>query len=87
MNSAFSSVHFYVTLKDDFGDRCLENGGASLFSDIDDPYSDAKDRLTPGKVYPVLGVEDQGRHLTVIDDAGRPWSASTGLFKFAPEQN
>ena len=79
------SVHFYVTLKDDFGDKCRENDAASLFEDLENPYGDARDRLTPGRVYPVLGVEDQGRHLTVIDDSGRPWTTATGLFKFADD--
>ena len=83
--ATFDSVHFYVTLKDDFDDKCRENDGQSLFDDIENPYSDARERLTPGRVYPVMEVADQGRHLTVIDDAGRPWTAVTGLFKFAEE--
>lgn len=85
MSSAFDSVHFYVTLKDNFSERCQENDRQSLFDDLENPYSDARSRLTPGRVYPVMGVEDQGRHLTVIDDAGRPWTAVTGLFKFADD--
>ena len=79
------SVFFYVTLKDDFPDRCRENEAETLFDDLDNPYLDAKERLTPGRVYPVMGVGDDGRRLTVIDDNGRPWNAFTGLFKFAED--
>ena len=77
------SVHFYVTLKDDFPDRCRENEVQALFEDLDNPYLDAQGRLTPGKIYPVMKVGDDGRLLTVIDDLGRPWTAVTGLFKYA----
>ena len=79
------SVHFYVTLKDDFIDRLRENESRSLFEELENPYLDARERLTPGKIYPVLGVTDEGRQLTVIDDHGHPWTAVTGLFKFAEE--
>ena len=78
-------VHFYVTLKDDFIDRCRENDLSNLFEDLDNPYQDARDRLTPGKIYPVLSVKDDGRTLTVVDDLGRLWTAVTGLFKFAED--
>ena len=78
-------VHFYVTLKDDFFDRCRENELSNLFEDLDNPYRDARDRLTPGKIYPVLNVKDDGRTLTVVDDLGRLWTAVTGLFKFAED--
>lgn len=77
------SVHFYVTLKDDFPDRCRENEVQALFEDLENPYLDARGRLTPGKVYPVMRVGEDGRRLTVIDDLGRPWTAVTGLFKYA----
>jgi hypothetical protein len=77
------SVHFYVTLKDDFDERCRENETQTLFEDLDNPYLDARGRLTPGRVYPVLKVGLDGRHLTIIDDRGRPWNTMTGLFKFA----
>jgi hypothetical protein len=80
------SVFFYVTLKDDFVDRCVENEAGSLFDDLENPYKDAKRRLTPGRVYPVMGIGEDGRRLTVIDDLGRPWKAMTGLFKYAEEQ-
>ena len=80
------SVFFYVTLKDDFAERCRESEGESLFDDLDNPYIDARGRLTPGRIYPVMGVRDDGRRLTVIDDEGRPWNAMTGLFKFADER-
>jgi hypothetical protein len=78
-----SSVHFYLTLKDDFIDRVRENESRSLFDELENPYLDARERLTPGKIYPVMKVTDEGRHLTVIDDQGHPWTAVTGLFKFA----
>ena len=77
------AVHFYVTLKDDFIERCQENNVQNLFDDLENPYQDAFGRLTPGKVYPVLNVRDDGRALTVIDDLGHLWTAVTGLFKFA----
>ncbi len=77
------SVHFYVTLKDDFSDRCRENEVQALFEDLENPYLDARGRLTPGKVYPVMNVGENGRRLTVIDDLGHPWNAVTGLFKYA----
>ncbi|MCK5734991.1 MAG: hypothetical protein KAH21_00880 [Spirochaetaceae bacterium] len=77
------SVHFYVSLKDDFTERCQENELQTLFDDLDNPYQDASSRLTPGKVYPVMNVGDDGRRLTVIDDLGRLWTAVTGLFKYA----
>jgi len=76
------SVHFYVTLKDDFADKCRENEIQNLFDDLDNPYQDAQNRLTPGKIYPVLEVGNDGRALTVIDDLGRLWTAVTGLFKY-----
>ncbi len=77
------SAHFYVTLKDDFFEKYLENEAVNLFEDLENPYHDAMDRLTPGKVYPVMNVEDNGRALTVIDDLGRMWTVVTGLFKYA----
>jgi len=77
------SAFFFVTLKDDFLERCDENECVTLFDDLDNPYLDAKGRLTPGRVYPVMKVGKDGRYLTVIDDHGRPWSTLTGLFKFA----
>jgi hypothetical protein len=80
------SVFFYVTLKDDFEDRCVENEKGVLFEDLENPYKDAEERLTPGRIYPVLGIGEDGRRLTVIDDRGRPWKALTGLFKYAEDQ-
>lgn len=79
------AVFFYVTLKDDFKDRCRETEAEMLFDDLENPYSDAKGRLTPGKKYPVMGICDDGRRLVVIDDQGCPWNALTGLFKYADE--
>ncbi len=79
------SVHFYVTLKSDFLERCSENEGSSLFDNLDNPWLEARRRLTPGRVYPVLGVEQQGRILTILDDTGHEWSAALGLFKFADD--
>ena len=78
-------VCFYVTLKDDFKERCRETETGLLFDDLENPYSDAKQRLTPGRVYPVMGISEDGRHLVVIDDQGRPWNAHTGLFKYADD--
>jgi len=77
------SAHFYVTLKDDFNERFQENEVQNLFDDLDNPYKDAMKRLTPGKIYPVMNVGDDGRAITVIDDLGRLWTAVTGLFKYA----
>ena len=82
MSSAFAP-RFYVTLKDDFTDRCAESRSAGLFPDLEDPYLLAVGHLTPGRVYPVMTVDDGGRRLTVLDDVGRPWEGLTGLFKFA----
>jgi len=77
------SVHFYVTLKDDFNEKFQENKAQNLFDDLDNPYQDAMNRLTPGKIYPVMNVGEDGRAITVIDDLGRLWTAVTGLFKYA----
>ncbi len=79
-------AHFYVTLKDEFPMRCSENHGFDLFDDLDNPWEDARERLTYGRLYPVLAVGEKGHSLTVIDDSGRQWSAATGLFKYAAER-
>jgi|GEM_PF-1524467 len=76
-------VYFYVTLKDDFSERYRENETQNLFDDLENPYRDARDRLTPGRIYPVMNVGENGRQITVIDDLGRLWTAVTGLFKYA----
>jgi len=81
-----NTVHFYVTLKDDFLEKCRDGEAVSLFNDIEDPYVSARERVTPGRIYPVLGVGEDGRRLTVIDDEGRLWTTMIGLFKFADQE-
>lgn len=80
-----TSPQFYVSLKDDFQDRLEEAELPYLFPEIEDPYLSAKTRLTPGRVYPVLRVAEEGRALSVLDDRGRIMTAATALFKFASE--
>ncbi len=77
------SPHFFVCLKDDFQDRCRESEEVALFEELENPYLDARERLTPGKIYPVVHVDNNGRQVTVLDDRGCPWETFTGLFKFA----
>ena len=79
------AVHFYVTLKDDFEDRCRENSAAGLFEDLANPWMDAQNRLTPGRLYPVMDVVDNGRSLTIIDDSGLAWTTSMVMFKYAAD--
>ncbi|PIE04501.1 MAG: hypothetical protein CSA76_03890 [Spirochaetales bacterium] len=80
-----NGVHFYVTLKTDFLERCGKYEGNYLFKDMENPWLEARERLTPGRLYPVLGVEGQGRSITILDDSGRSWNASLGLFMFAED--
>ncbi|OQX29556.1 MAG: hypothetical protein B0D92_03100 [Spirochaeta sp. LUC14_002_19_P3] len=74
------SAYFYVTLKDSFTRQCREEKH-SLFDSH--PYSEARQHFSPGKVYPVLKIAENGHRLTLIDNNGLLCDASIGLFKFA----
>ena len=72
---------FYVTLREseDTGD---DAGQASLFADVPDVRAEARRRLTPGRVYPVVDVVREGQDLVLPDDDGRLFTASSRLFRF-----
>ena len=72
---------FYVTLPDDFEEKCSESGGG-LFLDLDDPYKEAARRLTIGKVYPVMEVSDDDS-LVLVDDSGRLFKINSRMVKFS----
>ncbi|MDC7222162.1 MAG: hypothetical protein PQJ60_00405 [Spirochaetales bacterium] len=72
---------FYVTLPDDFEEKCSESGGG-LFLDIEDPYKETARRLTIGKVYPVMEVADDD-YLVVVDDSGHLYKINSRMVKYS----
>lgn len=81
-----NSAHFYVMLRDSFAQRCVEHEDLSLFKDLENPYLEARQHLTPGRRYPVIKTGDDGRRLAVIDDSGHLWNGFIELFKFADDR-
>ncbi|MCG8451567.1 MAG: hypothetical protein MI717_00110 [Spirochaetales bacterium] len=72
---------FAVRLKDEAHRRLQE--GRGLFQELENPWETAQHHCTPGRVYPVMDVDSEGRFLTIIDDDGLLWMAHVALFKFS----
>lgn len=72
---------FYVTLPDDFEEKCSQATGG-LFADLNDPYKEASRRLTIGKVYPVMEVSEDD-DLVVVDDSGHLYKMQSRMVKFS----
>jgi hypothetical protein len=72
---------FYVTLPDDFEEKCSESRGG-LFFDIEDPYKEAAQRLTIGKVYPVIEVSHDDS-LVLVDDSGHLYKINSRMVKYS----
>ncbi|MBN2626483.1 MAG: hypothetical protein JXA95_07440 [Spirochaetales bacterium] len=72
---------FYVTLPDDFKEKCDQARGG-LFLDLDDPYKEASQRLTIGKVYPVMEVSDDDS-LVLVDDSGHLFKVNGRMVKYS----
>ncbi len=72
---------FYVTLRET-GDDGDDTGQVSLFADVPDVRAEARRRLTPGRVYPVVDVVREGQDLVLPDDDGRLFTGSSRLFRY-----
>lgn len=72
---------FYVTLPDDFEEKCSQSSNG-LFADLQDPYKEARQRLTIGKVYPVMEVSPDD-NLVVVDDSGHLYKINSRMVKFS----
>ena len=74
---------FYVQLKDDFEENCEVREKTPLFPGMDeDPYLEAREHVSVGKVYPVLQVKGD-RDLLILDDRGFLYETPRDLYKFA----
>lgn len=73
---------FYVQLKNGFDENCEVREKTPLFPGMDDPYLEAREHVSAGKVYPVLQVKGD-RDLLILDDKGFLYETPRDLYKFA----
>jgi len=73
---------FYVQLKDDFEETCEVREKTPSFPGMTDPYLEAKEHVSSGRVYPVLQVKGD-RDLLIVDDRGFLYETPRELYKFA----
>ena len=73
---------FYVQLRDDFEDNCAVREKSPSFPGMSDPFLEAREHVSVGRVYPVLQVK--GDHdLLILDDRGFLYETPREFYKFS----
>lgn len=73
---------FYVQLRDDFDDSCEVRAKSPSFPGMVDPFLEANNHVSTGRVYPVLQIK--GDHeLLILDDKGFLYETPRQFFKYA----